>query len=265
MIALLTDFGTRDGYVGAVKGVLLSRAPGATILDLAHDIPAGDVEAAGFALAQVAGELPAGAVCLSVVDPGVGGSRRALAVASRGLLHVAPDNGLLARVLEGDARARVHSIEGLERTGRPSRPDEVSAVFHGRDVFAPAAAWLACGGPLRSLGPRVELAGLVLGARPRARWRGGVGEGAVVHVDRFGNLITNLRVESAVPTGVVELAGAAIPTARTYGDVAPGQLLAVRGSSGWLEVACNRGSAADVLGARPGSVVTWRLHPPAPE
>lgn len=259
VIALLTDFGTRDGYVGAVKGVLLSRAPGVSIVDLAHDIPRGDVEAAGFALAQAVSELPVGSVCLSVVDPGVGTGRRALAAASHGLLHVAPDNGLLARILDGDAHARVHSIERLPWQR------EVSAVFEGRDFFAPAAAWLACGGPLRTLGPPVAVASLAPGASPPSRRRGEVGYGAVVHIDRFGNLITNLRVESAVPTGIVELAEEAIPTARTYADAAPGELVAVRGSSGWLEIACNRGSAAEVLGARRGSVVTWRPHPPAPE
>jgi S-adenosylmethionine hydrolase len=254
LVTLLTDFGTRDGYVGAVKGVLLARCPGATLVDVTHEIPPGDVAAGAFVLAQAAPWFPAGTVHVAVVDPGVGSGRRALACAIGEHLYVAPDNGILTRVVEAAERVRAHEISlSALRLSAPSD------VFHGRDLFAPAAAHLASGAPLASVGPRVEAASLVRAAWPRPSLGPEAGEGQVVYVDRFGNLVTNLPVAPGATRGVARVAGREIPLRRTYSDVEPDSLVALRGSAGLLEIAVNRGSAAEALGAGPGDVVSWRL------
>jgi S-adenosylmethionine hydrolase len=252
VVTLLTDFGTRDGYVGAVKGVLLARRPGVTLVDLTHDIPPGDVAAGAFVLGQAAPWFPPGTVHLAVVDPGVGSERRAVACALGAQLYVAPDNGLLTRVLESVDAVRAHEISRAAL-----RLPAPSDVFHGRDLFAPAAAYLASGAPLAGVGPALEVASLVRTAWPRPSLAPGAGEGQVVYVDRFGNLVTNLPVAPEAAGGIARLAGQEIPVRRTYSDVEPGSLVALRGSSGLLEIACNRGSAAEVLGARTGDVVSW--------
>jgi S-adenosylmethionine hydrolase len=256
VVTLLTDFGTRDGYVAAVKGVLLARCPGAILVDVTHAIPPGDVAAAAFVLAQAAPHFAAGTVHLVVVDPGVGSDRRAIACAIGAQLYVAPDNGVLTRVLEAEESPRAHEI-----SRQALRLASVSNVFHGRDLFAPAAAHLASGAPLAALGPALPGASLVRAAWPEPRLEADGGEGQVIYVDRFGNLVTNLPLDPRAAQGVATVAGREVPVRRTYSDVAPGALVAVRGSSGLLEIARNRGSAADALGVGPGDVVTW-LHPP---
>jgi S-adenosylmethionine hydrolase len=258
IVALLSDFGTRDGYVGAMKGVLLSRCAGARIVDVTHEIPPGDVTAGAFALAQAAEWFPPGSVFLCVVDPGVGSQRRAIACAIGPRLYVAPDNGLLSRLLErGDAV----SAHGL------TRPElwlpSVSEVFHGRDLFAPVAAHLASGGALADVGPALSPASLVRAPWPEPRLGADGGEGCVVYVDHFGNLISNLPVGAGAQEarGVAVVADREVPLRRTYADVAAGEPVALRGSSGLLEIALNLGNAAEALGARRGDVVTWRRPP----
>jgi S-adenosylmethionine hydrolase len=253
VVTLLSDFGTRDGYVGAVKGVLLSRCPGATLVDVTHEIPPGDVAAGAFVLGQAAPYFPAGSVHLAVVDPGVGSERRALACAIGDQLYVAPDNGLLTRVLEAEA-----SVLAREISHPALRLSSVSDVFHGRDLFAPAAAHLASGAPLAAVGPELPSASLVRSAWPKPSLESDGGGGQVVYVDRFGNLVTNLPLDPEVPQGVATVAGCDVSIRRTYSEVAPGSLVALRGSSGLLEIARNRGSAAEALGVGPGDVVTWR-------
>ena len=244
LVTLLTDFGTADGYVGEIKGVLLSRAPDAYIVDITHDIPAQDVESARLTLARVWRRFPAGTVHLAVVDPGVGTARRALAVESDGRFLVGPDNGVLSpALLMVDARA----VElGM--------PTSAAPTFHGRDVFAPAAAELALGTPIDALG--TPASDVIVRRTPEPRRReDGTLAGEVIAVDRFGNAITNLVGRRPA---LLEVAGAVLPVRRTYSDVERGSPIALVGSTGLIEVAVRDGSAANVLGLNRGSVVLLR-------
>jgi S-adenosyl-L-methionine hydrolase (adenosine-forming) len=248
-VTLLTDFGTADGYVAALKGVIAAIAPAALVEDAAHDIAAGDIHGAAWALAGYWRLYPPGTVHLAVVDPGVGSSRAALALHVDGRFLVGPDNGVFTHVLHGAADASVVSI-----TASAFIRASVSATFHGRDIFAPAAAHLAAGVPLDRLGPAVhEPVLLPLAAARRSE---GVATGTVVHVDRFGNLITNIPAAWVAGGAAVRIGGRVVPLRRTYADAAPGDLLALEGSRGMLEVAVRDGSALVVLGAAAGTAVS---------
>jgi len=247
-LTLLTDFGTADGYAAAMKGVIASICPEAVLDDASHEVPPGDVEAAAWALARYWRLYPPGTVHVVVVDPGVGGERRALAVRADERLLVAPDNGILTRVLE-EAQAWAAAAIQQPRFLRP----EISRTFHGRDIFAPAAAHLALGVPLEELGPtltdpvRLHLARFTI--TPDAVL------GSVIHVDRFGNLVTNIPA-GWVSAGHVVAAGRDLgPVRRSYVEVAPGEVLALVGSAGLLEVAARDGSAAASLGLGRGAEV----------
>lgn len=245
IVTLLTDFGTADGYVGEMKGVLLSSAPGVTLVDVSHELPAHDVEPARLALARYWRRYPPGSVHLVVVDPGVGSSRACLAVEAQGRYLVGPDNGVLSpALLIGDARA----------VAIPT-PAGASATFHGRDVFAPAAAHLATGGSLESLGE--PMAAPVVRRTPEARRLedGGIA-GEVIAVDRFGNAITNLM--TLRPARWVEVAGVRLPLVRTYAEVGVGEPAALVGSSGLVEIAVREGSASAALGLDRGTTVVLR-------
>jgi S-adenosylmethionine hydrolase len=236
---------------------VLAACPEARLVDLGHAIAPGDVRAAARVLAQAAPAFPADTVFLSVVDPGVGSARRGVAVRLDEHLHVAPDNGLLSGVLGAARRVRAVSLERSEHW----RP-EPSAVFHGRDVFGPVAGFLARGGRLDELGPELDPGGLVRLPQPApTRSSEGIWRGEVVAVDHFGNLLTNL---PATPgsLGQVEVAGRRLELRRTYSDVAPGELVALVGSGGAIEVACNLGRACDVLRAAPGLSIAWRPRHP---
>ena len=256
IVTLLTDFGSRDGYVGAMKGVILSRCPDATLVDLAHEIAPGDVAGAGFALAAAAPHFPPGTVHVAVVDPGVGTARRGLALALGGQLFVGPDNGIFGVALDDapDAPLEARSLENATLWRAP-----VSAVFHGRDVFAPVAAHLASGGALEAVGPALARDALVRLAASEPEGSGGALRGRIVHVDRFGNLLTNVRLApGAAARGAVEIAGRTLAVVATYGDAPSGALVALVGSTGRLEIAVNGGSAAGVLGASVGGVLLFR-------
>jgi len=229
-ITLLTDFGTADGYVAEMKGVLLSTAPGIPIIDVTHDVPAHDVEFARLTLARYWRRYPAGTVHVCVVDPGVGSTRAALAVSSGGQWFVGPDNGLLSPALFAlDARAVALPI-----------PDTASTTFHGRDVFAPAAARLAIGDTLDDIGE--EYAEPIRRRTPQPiRRNDGVIVGEVLTIDRFGNAITNL---IARPGSTVRIGELSLPVRRTYADVAEGTAIALTGSTGLIEVAIRNSSAA---------------------
>ena len=244
LVTLLTDFGTADGYVGEMKGVLLSIADAARVTDIAHDLPAHDVEAARLALARYWMRFPAGTVHLVVVDPGVGSPRAALAVECEGRFLVGPDSGVLSpALLHPDVRCVALPV-----------PPGASPTFHGRDVFAPAAAQLAMGVPLDALGaPYGEP--LVRRTPEATRRADGAVSGMVLTIDRFGNLITNLMSRRG---GTIELAGRSLPLVRTYADVAAGELVALVGSSGLIEIAVRDGSAAEALGSRRGDEVLLR-------
>jgi S-adenosylmethionine hydrolase len=243
-ITLLTDFGTADGYVAEMKGVILTRAPEATVVDVTHDIGAQDVECGRLALARYWRRFPPGTVHVAVVDPGVGSSRAALAVESDERWLVGPDNGLLSPAL---------LVAGARAVALPIPPG-AAPTFHGRDVFAPAAAALATGTPLDALGTPMLDVVVRRTPEPRRRPDGSI-EGQVITIDRFGNAITNLmglRAQS------VEVNGTTLDVRRSYAEVGHGEPLAVVGSSGLIEIAVRDGSAARVLGLERGSVVVLR-------
>jgi S-adenosylmethionine hydrolase len=244
LITLITDFGTVDGYVGEMKGVLLSRAPDAEIVDITHDIPPQDVERARLTVARVWRRFPSGTIHLVVVDPGVGSSRAAIAVASDGRFLVGPDNGVLSPALL-IASARAVSLDV---------PSGASATFHGRDLFAPAAAALACGASIDALGR--EIASPIIRRTPEPTRRvDGVLEGEVIAIDRFGNAITNL---IGLRGGVVEVGSVNVPIRRTYTEANIGELVAVVGSGGFIEVAVRDGDATKTLGLIRGARVVLR-------
>jgi S-adenosyl-L-methionine hydrolase (adenosine-forming) len=244
VITLLTDFGTADGYVGEMKGVLLARVPEATLVDVTHEIPPQDVEAARLTLARVWRRFPPGTVHLVVVDPGVGTERSALAVKSDDRWLVGPDNGVLSPAL----------LVATSCAVALDIPANASASFHGRDVFAPAAAALALGVGLDALGTPVTQPVIRRTPEPH-RIDDGVIAGVVIGIDRFGNAITNL---VGLRAGIIDTAGKTLPVGRTYGDVAPGTALAIVGSSGLIEIAVRNGDAARLLNLTRGSPVVFR-------
>ena len=258
VIALLTDFGLRDHYVGAMKGAILSTCPEATLVDVTHEVPAHDVAAGALALDAAYRHFPPGTVFAAVVDPGVGSERRPIAVGAGPWLFVGPDNGLLTFVLEADPAARVRLLAS-PRLGR----EPLSPVFHGRDLFGPAAGRLARGLPLEEVGPAV-LDPVRLELPPKTRMDDGW-EGAILHADRFGNLTTNLLesdLEALAGRGlaglVVTLGAEVLPLVRTYSDVEVGRPCALVGSSGRLEIAVRRGRADELPGTAPGARVRVR-------
>jgi S-adenosylmethionine hydrolase len=265
VVTFTTDFGTHDGYAGAVKGVVLSIAPHATLVDVTHGIPPQDVAAGAVALAQAAPLFPPGSIHVAVVDPGVGGERADLVVEAGGALFIGPDNGLLS--LAARPPRRIFAIEA------PSfRRDPVSPTFHGRDVFAPAAGRLAAGARPeeagRSLPAMIDLGAPEVHRRDDAA--GSVIEGEVIHVDGFGNLVTSLPALALDHDGsgewVIEVDGAEgrfePQVGRTFSDVDPGALIAYVGSGGQLEIARRDGSAARRVGAVRGTPVRARRTSP---
>ena len=224
---LLTDFGTRDGYVAAMKGVIATIAPSALVDDASHDIPHGDIMAAAFALRRYWKLYPPGTVHVVVVDPGVGSERAAIAIEAGERYFVGPDNGVFTFIPNG-------------RIVELATPPQSSQTFHGRDVFAPAAAKLLAGASLMDLGRETFVrVVLEIPAEPH-----------VMLIDRFGNLITNVSTP-----GDVEIAGRVIKARRTYADVAEGEALTLINSDGLLEVAVRNGSAAETLGVSRGARV----------
>jgi S-adenosyl-L-methionine hydrolase (adenosine-forming) len=254
IVTLLTDFGTRDPFAGVMKGVMLGVAPDLKLVDLTHEIEPQAVADAAFWLAQSYGWFPAGTVHLAVVDPGVGSERAPLALSAGGHFFVGPDNGIFELVAR-----RARALEAREL-----KPDRLgltvpSRTFHGRDVFAPFAAALASGAlAFGDVGPLRKPTRSELFVEPVSSSTGI--EGAVVVVDRFGNLITNLPGEALTDRRrtKVSLCGKTLLIARTYADVPPGALAAVVGSGGMLEVFARDGSAAERLAAKRGTPV--RVH-----
>lgn len=264
LITLTTDFGTADGYVGAMKGVIASQAPNARIFDLTHEIPPQDVRSAAFALYRAVPYYPPGTVHCVVVDPGVGTPRRPVVVRAENEQYlVGPDSGVFTLFCPPFTDADPEAVETAERRWWREGA-EPSATFHGRDVFASVAAHLArmieAGPPdLSVFGPEAEeLARFEVPSPVEER---DAYRGEVVHVDHFGNAITNLPerwFDHALGSVVVEVGGKSLPVVRTYGDVEVGELCGLVGSAGWLEVACRAGSAADRLGLGPGIPVVLR-------
>ncbi|MFN6963807.1 MAG: S-adenosyl-l-methionine hydroxide adenosyltransferase family protein [Pyrinomonadaceae bacterium] len=249
VVALLTDFGTSDYFVAAMKGRILSIAPSAQIVDITHDVPPQDVRAAAFILRSCYRDFPADTVFVCVVDPGVGSARRALAVEFDGRKFVAPDNGLLTFILKRGGAAIRH-LNNTELFA-PS----ISSTFHGRDVFAPAAAHLALGVAIEDAGPAVDGPALLAEPEPSISDDGRV-IGQVIHIDRFGNLVTNLLPALLTDGSELRVSGRTISRfVDHYAEADPLEVIGITGSAGLIEISSNMGSAADLLGARVGDEV----------
>ncbi len=261
-IALLTDFGLNDSYVGVMKGVIAQITLDANIIDICHNIPPGDIRQAAFRLWQVAPYFPDGTIFCAVVDPGVGTSRRSIALRWKNRTCVAPDNGLFTYLL-----SHPEPFTAVELRNRQYQLQAVSSTFHGRDIFAPAAAYLAQGVPLEEFGPLLN--DLTRFPLPCLNQPGNSAiAGEIIHIDRFGNVITSighlhydddhLMLKPWLPDceparlaldglSVYLPNGKFLQLAITFGDVAEGEPLAYIGSERLLEIAVNRGSAAELL------------------
>ena len=256
IITLTTDFGLRDPFVGIMKGVILGICREARLVDLTHEVAPHDVLEAALALESAWRFFPAGSIHLAVVDPGVGSARRAVALMADGQYFVGLDNGLFTFALLADSWSAVSVEAPAYRLAR------VSQTFHGRDIFAPAAAYLASGIPLRHLGPVITDPMLL--ALPCARREGDEIAGEVIGSDRFGNLLTSVTAERVGELGAdgaiaVELAGRELgPLAGSYEAGAPGTPRAIMGSGGRLEVFVRNASARAMLNVGPGAPVKVR-------
>jgi len=253
IVTFTTDFGFSDGYVGAMKGVVLSMAPDARLVDITHGIAPQDVAGGAIALAQAASLFPPGTIHIAVVDPGVGGARADVVVAASGAFFIGPDNGVLSLAAAGPRQ--VYRIDATA-----FRREPVSPTFHGRDVFASTAGRLASGASPADAGPPQP--SLVELDPPLVRQVGDRVEGRVTYVDRFGNLLTSVAADLVWPGAQIEITGREgtfrPAFGKTFADVAPGELVAYIGSSGLLEVGLRDGSAALSTGAGRGSPVRLR-------
>ena len=252
IITLTTDFGTRDSYVAEMKAVILSLAPDVRLVDVTHEIAPQAIIEGALALEAITACSPPGTIHLAVVDPGVGTARRGLAVEAGGQRFVGPDNGLFTPIYDRGA-FRAFELEAPEY-----RRPQVSRTFHGRDVFAPAAGHLALGVPLERFGAPVDDPVRIPWPRARHGPRGTMG--AVVHVDRFGNLITSIGAEAVRAVlgqgqARITIGRRRLPIVRTYGDLPPGGVGALIGSRERLEIVVREGNAAARLGARAGTPV----------
>nr|MBC7243969.1 SAM-dependent chlorinase/fluorinase [Chloroflexota bacterium] len=252
IITLLSDFGTADGYAGVMHGVILSINPKAVVVDICHDIAPQDIHTAAFVLSTVYPYFPAGTVHVVIVDPGVGSERRALAVRTAHGTFVAPDNGVLSYVF---ARESISEVVHLTNARYWLSP--LSNTFHGRDLFAPVAAHISLGVALSDMGPAIQDPVRFAVTEALVQNDGSI-HGQVLHVDRFGNIITNVPRE-LLTTGQswrVHIAGYEVDSlSKTYAGAADGALLALIGSSGHLEIAVRNGNAAAMLKADRGTEV----------
>lgn len=245
-ITLLTDFGTKDPYVAMMKGVIYRINPEVLIIDITHHIPPGAVLAGAFLLRESFSYFPKGTVHVAVVDPGVGTERKAIVIETRDYYFVGPDNGILWPSVEAQGPFQAYALEKKEFF-----LPKLSSTFHGRDIFAPVAAHLSKGVPLHEIG--VPIVEPLRSNIPNPKREQDNLEGEVIWVDRFGNLITNIRVDHlgsafdkrnlTVEIGGVRIAG----LKNTFGDVEKGQFLAYIGSLGYMEIGINSGSAQEAL------------------
>jgi S-adenosylmethionine hydrolase len=249
VITFITDFGATDWYAGAIKGVVLGINPGACIVDICQNIRRGDVIAAAFALKNSYRFFPKGTVHAVIVDPGVGSRRRILLARSEGYFFLAPDNGVLDFVLGERARKSARTLQNHRYWLKT-----VSNTFHGRDIFAPVAAHLSLGVAPERFGPPCESRARLAYPFPRKRGSRAL-EGEVIYVDTFGNLVTNIEEGSLRgDTVIISIGGKRINGVKnSYMDVPDGELLAIYGSSGYLEISVNGGSAAEELGVTRGT------------
>ncbi len=259
VITLLTDFGHRDAFVGTMKGVILGISPEARIVDLSHEITPQRIEEGAFVLRTAYPYFPEGTVHVAVVDPGVGGMRRALIVETPSYRFVGPDNGLFAHVYAGEPELRVVSV-----TEPRFILPEISNTFHGRDVFAPVAAHLTLGTPVSDFGPEITDYDAGTATEPMVH-EGGI-TGRVLHIDRYGNIITDIGASRFLETTRekrfrIRLADFALDrVCASYDEAACGAALAILDSAGLLEIAVNGGNAAERLGVATGDRVDVELE-----
>jgi len=252
-VTLTTDFGTL--YPASLKAVILGICPGTDIVDITHSVPHADIRAGAFALYSLVGYFHAGTVHIAVVDPGVGTSRKALAILSGGQYFVGPDNGLMIPAARKLGDPQVYEITNKGLLGA------VSSTFHGRDIFAHIGALISNGMHVREVGERTDdyvgldlLDAVMQDDRIAAK---------VIYIDDFGNVITNVPyslISRKIPfKAVLQIAGHSIPFLQTYGQVPVGGMLSVIGSHGFLEIAVNQGSAAEMLGMHNGDIITIEI------
>ncbi len=278
LITLITDFGDSDGFVGVLKGVIHDISPESQIIDIAHSIPAGDILHAAYVLRNAYLYYPAGTIHIAVVDPGVGGGRKALALHALDQYFVVPDNGIVSWIVR-EVIAAGEEIRAWSLEDERFRLSPASSTFHGRDVFAPAAAFLARGVDPSELGPELRAA-----MEPEGDLSGGPvidllrspgdreDEGCVIHIDRFGNCITTIEAaalpdevmgsESAVVIEIETIRGLqkVAGLAPSYVSVVVGEAAAIIGSNGLVEIAINRGNAAERLGVHRGNRVRLTIQ-----
>jgi S-adenosyl-L-methionine hydrolase (adenosine-forming) len=256
-LSLITDFGTKDGFVGAMKAVILGINPAVQIVDLSHDVPPQDILAGALILGSAVRFFPSGTIHVAVVDPGVGSARRALLLETPDAFFIGPDNGILSLAVSAEAVTRIVELTNTQYFLSPR-----SATFHGRDVFAPAAAHLSLGVPPRQLGS--EVADMERVSIPAVEYRQGCVRGCVLYIDQFGNLMTNVTAADLHPFPKERLS-VSITTVTisgivsSYATVAAGEPAALINSWGLLEIAIRNGSAAQQLNAQCGCVVSVTL------
>jgi Uncharacterized conserved protein len=243
IIALLTDFGTADHFVGSMKGAILGIDPHASLVDISHSIAPGDVPSAAFSLLVSYSDFPPKTIFVAVVDPGVGSDRKALCIKAGPYYFVGPDNGVLSLACNKAGRPIVRSLENTRYFKEP-----VSATFHARDIFGPVAAHMSKGVAFEKLGP--EKPSFVLYQIPQVILKGTCLQGKVVYIDRFGNCITTIKVTHLADFNPQQLrvkikAQKAFPVCSSFSDVPKGNTLGIIGSSGFLEISINQGNAAE--------------------
>jgi S-adenosyl-L-methionine hydrolase (adenosine-forming) len=255
IITLLTDFGLQDGYVASMKGVILSICPEAILVDITHEAPRHDIRSAAFLLHTVTSSFPRGTIHVVVVDPGVGTTRRGIVIQTPDAVLVGPDNGVFSWILHRTPGYEARTLDNAEY----QRP-QVSATFHGRDIFAPAAAHIAIGVVIDAFGPPCTP---LMAPWTAPRLEAGTLHGEVIHIDRFGNAVTNImrkdleRLSPRMEHLKVRTAGRdTAPLSRTYGDHPPDTLTALIGSCGHLEIAVTMGNCARRLGLKVEDPVT---------
>ena len=251
IITLTTDFGLTDPFVGIVKGVILRIAPDVQVVDITHDIRSYDINEGIFVLNSAYRYFPAGTIHVVIVDPGVGSSRRAIAASVRDHYFVGPDNGVLSGIFEGDTSiASVYEITNDSLFEHP-----VSRTFHGRDIFATTAAHLARGTPIESVGERIT--DFIIKSLPQPRPAGADRLlASVLRIDKYGNIITNLRSRDLHKDFSLRVAGLDITQlCHSFSESQPGEFFAIEGSTGFIEIALNQGSAADRLRVARGAEI----------
>ncbi len=244
IITLTTDFGLGDPFVGIMKGVILSIATGVQLVDITHEIRSYDILEAAFLIESAYRYFPAGTVHIVVVDPGVGSARRPIAAAAKEHIFVAPDNGVLSSILNDASATTPPSAYWIQN--RSLFLNSVSQTFHGRDIFAPVAAHLVLGTPIESVGPRID--DFITKDLPKPKRQERKMVGAVLYVDKFGNVITNLKRSHLGREFAIRVAGHTITRLCTsFFEAGPDELFAIEGSTGYIELALNQASAAERL------------------